>query len=696
MKKSNSNSKALSAFKKLGAVALITATLAMCFTACNQTGGTGGGGGKPTPTPKPKHAITFGVEGSAPNGTLTAKVDGIAETSTSPITVEEGKTVTFTAKANSGYNVKGWTLDGKPVAEAGTKTEYKLTVTKPATVKVSFESNGNPPTPTKYTVTLNQTANGKVTASPEIPEDKQVAEDTEITFTAKADDGYKVDKWTVTPAEALQAGTGADKSETAKVKITANTTVSVSFIKKTYAITFSVEGGHGTLTAKADGIAETSTSPITVEEGKVITFTAKANDGYNVKGWTLDGKPVAEAGTKTEYKLTVTKPATVTVSFESNGTTPTPMPQAVLTLDPDNLNIKIRVVTEDDSDVQVEGCNKTTLKSKDYTSLRANGTTVTLKGKITELDCDENKLTAVGVQGLTSLKELSCSKNQLTALNVQGLTALQKLKCQGNQLTSLDVKDLTTLQVIWCQDNQLTEINVSGLTALKELNCGNNKLTALGVQGLTALQELNCGNNKLTELNVQGLTALQNFSCSENQLAELNVQGLTSLKWLACYNNQISELNVQGLTALKRFDCYENKLTSLDVQGLTALQLFDCNSNQLTKLSVQGLSALERINCSANKLTSLNMEGLTVLELLNCWGNKLNAEEMTKLLNALPARSESDYAKAYLYTEREGVEEGNCKEFSNPESLKKAFDEAKTNKHWKLKKRSASGYEENI
>ena len=73
MKKSNSNSKALSAFKKLGAVALITATLAMCFTACNQTGGTGGGGGKPTPTPK--HAITFGVEGSAPNGTLTAKVE---------------------------------------------------------------------------------------------------------------------------------------------------------------------------------------------------------------------------------------------------------------------------------------------------------------------------------------------------------------------------------------------------------------------------------------------------------------------------------------------------------------------------------------------------------------------------------------------------------------------------------------------
>lgn len=38
------NCKALRAFRKLGAVALITATLSIFFAACNQTGGTGGGG----------------------------------------------------------------------------------------------------------------------------------------------------------------------------------------------------------------------------------------------------------------------------------------------------------------------------------------------------------------------------------------------------------------------------------------------------------------------------------------------------------------------------------------------------------------------------------------------------------------------------------------------------------------------------
>jgi len=618
MKKSNSNSKALSAFKKLGAVALITATLAVCLTACNQTGGTGGGGGKPTPTPKPKHAITFGVEGSAPNGTLKAKADGIAETSTSPITVEEGKVITFTAKANSGYNVKGWTLDGKPVAEAGTKTEYKLTVTKPATVKVSFESNGNPPnppTPTKYTVTLNQTANGKVTASPEIPEDKQVAEDTEITFTAKADDGYKVDKWTVTPAEALQAGTGADESETAKVKITANTTVSVSF--------------------EANSNPPNPPTPPNV--------------------------PSVEGG-------------------------------AVLILSPNNLTIEVKAKTADGSAIQVEGCTETTLKSSmiDATELHAKGTTVILKGKIIELYCTRNKLTALNVHGLTALQDFICSYNQLTTLDVQGLTTLKVLMCHENQLTSLGVQGCTSLQTLYCDNNQLTSLNVQGLIALQKLNCRSNKLTALNVQGLTALQSLDCGSNKLTELNVQGCTALQKLDCTRNKLTALNVQGLTALQGLYCYHNQLTALNVQGLTALQELYCYNNKLTTLGVQGCTSLQELKCSDNQLTELGVQGLTALKYLYCYHNQLTALNVQGCSVFKKLICFENNLNAQAMTELLNALPAREVSDGAFVLLYTEKTGESEGNCKDFSQPAELKAAFDGAK-NRNWGLEKKDARG-----
>ena len=524
MKKSNSKSKAQSAFKKLGAVALITATLAMFFTACNQAGGGG--------TQKPKHAITFSVDSTTPNGILTAKVDGVepqAQPAISPINVEEGKTVTFTATAIDGYRVKGWTLDGSPITEAGTNTEYKLKVTKPATVKVSFEEIP----PTKYTVTLNQTEHGKVTASPKIPQDKQVLKDTEITFTAKADDGYKVDKWTVTPAEALQAG-GADESESAKVKITADTTVSVSFIKKTYAITFSVEGTGGTLEAKVDG-KEISSGDM-VEHGKKVEFTPKEEKGYRVKKWTLDGENI---GGMAYFTLGVSKPATVTLSFELRSV----KGGAVLILSPDKLDIKVKAVTADGSAIAVEGCNETTLANNTETTLTATGTTVILKGNITELDCSFNKLTKLNVQGLIYL------------------------------------------QMIDCTSNQLTELNVEGCTSLKGLGCGDNKLTSLNLRGLTSLQTLFCGSNQLTSLNVQDLTALQRLYCP---------------------------------------------------------------------------------------------------------GNLLNAQAMTKLLKGLPSRAASDDARAVLYTEETDKTEGNCKDFTQPADLKAAFDEAKTNKHWKLQKIDAS------
>ena len=420
--------KALGALKKLGAVALITATLAMFFIACKQTGNGGGGGGKPTP--KPKYSIAFSVGNG--NGTLKAKVEGEAtETSTSPINVEEGKTVTFTATAN---------------------------------------------------------------------------------------DGYRVGTWGISPSEALQSG-GNKRETTATVKITADTTVSVSF-----------------------------------EE----------------------------------------------------------MPKGcILTLNPNKLTIKVEAKTADGSAIEVEGCTETTLASDTETELHATGTTVALRGKITEL---------------------SCSDNELTALGVRDLTALQKLDCYNNQLTDLDT---------------------SGLTTLKELNCSKNQLKALNVQGCTALEELLCRNNQLTSL---------------------DASGLTTLKMLGCNGNQLASLNVLGCIALENLGCFRNRLTALNVQGLTSLEMLGCQGNQLSTLDISGLTALKR---------------------LGCHNNKINAEEMTKLLKALPAREASDDAKATLYTEKTEPAEENCKDYNTPAELKTALEGAR-GKNWKLLKEKTDGTEVDI
>ena len=82
--------------------------------------------------------IDFGVDGG--NGTLTAKVDG-SEISSGD-TVEQGKTVTFTATPDSNCAVEKWTNNGTVIAAAGTNATYNHTVTADANIKVKFTYSG--------------------------------------------------------------------------------------------------------------------------------------------------------------------------------------------------------------------------------------------------------------------------------------------------------------------------------------------------------------------------------------------------------------------------------------------------------------------------------------------------------------------------------------------------------------------------
>jgi hypothetical protein len=130
------------------------------------------------------------------------------------------------------------------------------------------------------------------------------------------------------------------------------------------------------------------------------------------------------------------------------------------------------------------------------------------------------------------------------------------------------------------------------------------------------------------------------------------------------------------------------------VQGLTKLQKLYCRKNQLSALDVSGLTALQTLYCNSNQLTALNVQGCTALKVLDCYDNKLNADVFTKLFNDLPERKASDGAEALLYNTKES--EGNCKNFTTPENLKKAFDNAKDVKHWKMQKANYLGIPSDI
>ena len=302
---------------KLKTVLFIGLALVALFgmTACTNSAGGGG-----TPTPTPKHAITFSVDGG--HGTLKAKADGGTETDVSPINVEKGKTVTFTAVPDAGCRVKGWTLDGKTVN--GTNNSYSFPVTKADEVKVSFE---NTP-PTLYAVNFSvEGANGTLKATvggTEINSGDTVEQGKTIVFTATPDSGFHVKGWTL-DGNAVN-GTNISYS----FPVTKAAEVKVSFENTPlpqYAVTFSVEGGNGTLKAKADGVPETDVSPINVEKGKTVTFTAVPAAGYEVKEWQIIGTGmVFEAGTGTAgnntAKVNLKDNLTVKGSFKVQTLTP--------------------------------------------------------------------------------------------------------------------------------------------------------------------------------------------------------------------------------------------------------------------------------------------------------------------------------------------------------------------------------------
>ncbi len=194
--------------------------------------------------------------------------------------------------------------------------------------------------------------------------------------------------------------------------------------------------------------------------------------------------------------------------------------------------------------------------------------TVTVYGKVTWLNCDENQLTSLNVSNNKELEKLYCRDNHLTELDVSNNKKLVQLSCRDNHLTELDVSNNKELERLYCCNNHLTELDVSNNTALRELNCDRNHLTELDVRNNKKLGWLYCYSNQLTELDVSNNTALQYLYCSDNRLTTLDVSNNKKLGWLYCSDNQLTTLDVSNNTALKVLYCYENKISGDDMTAL--------------------------------------------------------------------------------------------------------------------------------
>ena len=215
----------------------------------------------PTPTAEFTVEMTHGMYGTiSANSAIPASGKIAKDTS-----------ITFTAKADTGFSVDTWTITGGEILD-GTGTEGSLTakvkITANTKVNVTFKALS----PGEFSVGMTADEHGTISADPDIIGGK-AAKDSVITFTAVPAEGYEVDKWSITPDYALIEG-GTKISKTAKVKITTNTTVTVSFKKISYKVMFDAKGGLPVPPAQHVLYKEKASVP-----------TVPAKEGYDLEGW---------------------------------------------------------------------------------------------------------------------------------------------------------------------------------------------------------------------------------------------------------------------------------------------------------------------------------------------------------------------------------------------------------------------------
>lgn len=254
--------------------------------------------------------VSYTVTYSGVNGTVTAAINSISMAG-SPAQVVGDSVVTFTASANAGYAFGSWTINGE-ISNVNTNV-LTLPITADTTVTASFIEDEN------CSILYNVTGTGGTLSATkggsEFTSGSTAAANDVIIFTATpetvANDGsnnYRVASWTV------GANTFASNDTKRELTVTEATTVSVTFERYDYVVTYSVTGaGNGQISAISD--SKNIESLGRVNAGRDVTFTATPANGYQVKSWTIDDTTITTENTS--YTINgLSADTTVQVEFE--------------------------------------------------------------------------------------------------------------------------------------------------------------------------------------------------------------------------------------------------------------------------------------------------------------------------------------------------------------------------------------------
>ena len=204
---------------------------------------------------------------------------------------------------------------------------------------------------------------------------------------------------------------------------------------------------------------------------------------------------------------------------------------------------------------------------------------------LTELLCDHNLITDLNVSGCTSLSSIECNSNAIGELNLADCrNTLTTITCNENKLARLDLTNFDKLFHLNCDDNQLTELLVDGCTALTSVDCASNQLTTLDFRQTPLIGEVYCSNNQLTSVLFPENSMMGTFECGGKQLTTIDLRNCPHLASLTLAMNKLTSLSVNYLKDLTFIDCTYNSLRSLDLTNLPNMNFVHCDNTGMEVL----------------------------------------------------------------------------------------------------------------
>ncbi len=252
------------------------------------------------------------AQGTTSSRTATSTASNYAASNT----FVRGTTITMSVNSTgSGYTFKGWYSSSTASSTnlLGTNTTYSYTSSGSSTktVYAVFEENSV----VTYTVKKSETGGtGTVTlGGTTITTGGVSISSGSKALSITAPTGYNVSTVTVSGGSLTTAGTAGSSTYSGTVNVTAATTITITYVAKTFTVKKSETGGTGTVTLGGTAI---TTGGVSISYGsKALSITAPT--GYNVSSVTVSGGSLTTAGTtgSSSYSGTVNVTAATTITI---------------------------------------------------------------------------------------------------------------------------------------------------------------------------------------------------------------------------------------------------------------------------------------------------------------------------------------------------------------------------------------------